>query len=75
MRGRCWRCPARRALIFSHSVRMLDIIERCLMGGRLEGGAGLSSVARIEGQHSDLERQETIAAFNKNNDIPVCLVR
>lgn len=65
---------ARRLLIFSRFVRMLDVIERCITAHRVEGGAGLR-VSRIDGSHSDLERQKTIANFNSSDRIPVCLVR
>ncbi|CAB1110859.1 unnamed protein product [Ectocarpus sp. CCAP 1310/34] len=62
-----------RVLVFSRFVRMLDILERCINDDRGEGGAGLR-VCRIDGGHSDLERQHTIARFNANNKISVCLV-
>ncbi|CAM9916762.1 unnamed protein product [Ectocarpus sp. 12 AP-2014] len=52
---------------------MLDILERCINEDRGAGGAGLR-VCRIDGGHSDLERQHTIARFNANNKISVCLV-
>ncbi|CBJ31801.1 conserved unknown protein [Ectocarpus siliculosus] len=52
---------------------MLDILERCINEDRGKGGAGLR-VCRIDGGHSDLERQHTIARFNANNKISVCLV-
>ncbi|CAN0170791.1 unnamed protein product, partial [Hapterophycus canaliculatus] len=63
-----------RVLVFSRFVRMLDIIEACIGEDRREGGAGLR-LCRIDGGHSDLERQHTIARFNKNEKISVCLVR
>lgn len=53
---------------------MLDIIQRCVGSGKGEGGAGLR-LSRIDGSHSDLERQRTIAAFNRSEDVRVCLVR
>lgn len=60
--------------MFSRFVRMLDIIETCIGEDKREGGAGLR-LCRIDGGHSDLERQHTIARFNKNEKISVCLVR
>lgn len=64
-----------RVLVFSRFVRMLDIIQRCLTADRVEGGAGLARFSRIDGSHSDVERKDTIASFNADREIPVCLVR
>lgn len=61
--------------MFSRFVRMLDVIERCLLASESTGGAGLPRLSRIDGSHSDRERQETIASFNKDEGIAVCLVR
>lgn len=60
--------------MFSRFVRMLDIIERCISAPQVEGGAGLH-LARIDGSHSDVERQQTIKSFNGDTGIAVCLVR
>lgn len=53
---------------------MLDILERCIGEPKALGGLGLE-MARIDGSHSDLERKDTIAKFNGDEDIAVCLVR
>ncbi|CAN0538185.1 unnamed protein product, partial [Scytosiphon promiscuus] len=50
---------ARRVLVFSRFVRMLDVIQRCIEASTSEGGAGFR-LSRIDGSHSDLERQSTI---------------
>lgn len=64
-----------RVLVFSRSVRMLDVIERCMDADESEGGAGFGRVCRIDGSCSDRERQQTIKTFNGSSDIPVCLIR
>lgn len=53
---------------------MLDILERCIGEPKGVGGLGLK-MARIDGSHSDLERKDTIATFNGDEGIAVCLVR
>lgn len=63
-----------RVLVFSRFTRMLDIIQRCIGAGKREGGAGLR-LERIDGSRTDLERKHSIASFNENEDISVCLVR
>ena len=70
----CSCCWCNRVLVFSRFVRMLDIIEKCVGEHRSLGGLGLR-LCRIDGGHSDVERQHTIARFNGNEKISVCLVR
>ena len=64
----------RRVLVFSRFVRMLDVIQRCIEASTSKGGAGFR-LSRIDGSHSDLERQSTIKGFNGDESIQVCLVR
>ncbi len=53
---------------------MLDVLEKCMGEDRRKAGLGLR-LLRIDGSHTDLERQHTIARFNGNEKISVCLVR
>lgn len=61
--------PCRRTLVFSQSVRVLDMLQRCLE-------ATGTSLARIDGASSDVERAAIIAAFNKagGGGASVCLL-
>jgi SNF2 family DNA or RNA helicase len=53
--------------VFSQSVRMLDILQRCLQGVAM-------TFERIDGASSDTDRQRIIDSFNKDNSISVCLL-
>jgi SNF2 family DNA or RNA helicase len=53
--------------VFSQSVRMLDILQRCLQGVDM-------TFERIDGASSDTDRQRIIDSFNKDSTISVCLL-
>jgi SNF2 family DNA or RNA helicase len=53
--------------VFSQSVRMLDILQRCLQGVDM-------TFERIDGASSDTDRQRIIDSFNNYATISVCLL-
>ncbi|CAM9637110.1 unnamed protein product [Chrysoparadoxa australica] len=69
---RLWK-EGHRTLIFSQSVRILDILQKCLAASEDDDGAGLL-VSRIDGGSSDQDRQRTIDEFNKDESIAICLL-
>jgi SNF2 family DNA or RNA helicase len=60
-----------RTLVFSQSIRMLDIVQRCIQQG--VAGVGLKH-NRIDGASSDMERKSCIDQFNEDPSIGVCLL-
>ncbi|KAG5177731.1 P-loop containing nucleoside triphosphate hydrolase protein [Tribonema minus] len=56
-----------RTLVFSQSVRVLDMLQRCLESAAMR-------FVRIDGSSSDMDRARCISSFNADASLAVCLL-